>query len=850
MKRIGHIFWILAAVSSAAFQACSVREEIPDLQEQGQGIVLNFSTGGSFVTKAQKDGEDPLNENTLQSVEYFLYRDGYTDEDAVLHGYLSPVAEGNSYQVPMTSEILNNLLCPNNAEYFCVYAIANHSRIVAEAATEDLSHTSVPELEALTCSLYTNNEGKIKPTQDMFTMASDGPLRVKLIGRNKTTVASATVDLKRIASKLSLLVHVPESITFPNTVVISGETTVRYETWTPDIDNMEVYLVNGNMVTTLDGKAADTPNLFKYPNQGFDQTKSESRKYYSYDLRTNDEGKPVDSEGNVIDMENEAYKVIYDETEHTGDFIPCVTPFYSMPQKWDYGSNEEPYIKIILPWYYGTNGKQYYYRVYCPSTKGDGVDYDAEFLRNMWYKVFVNIGILGSEADEGDIILDGTYYVAEWQERDKSDGGGEDPSGVNDSDKEAEIKGARYLYVNKTNFELFNVNVLTIPYLTSDPCEIVSASASKYDFSGTTRTTVSTNNPVEWGIGIALTAKGGAHITFSHNLNNDTSTTDYDVSGYTITFTLQQITNPDYKAVITIKQYPAIMIDMERNDVSTSPYSAYVNNGTVGNSGGTYYLGSSPGSGDSSNNNYNMIIIETTVLPSDSDYMLGDPRTTYIDNLNANWPNNTNGGNPDTNWSVSRPSVQGTTRTLSYYYPANRDNASNNIIAPKLRIASSRGATQPMTYANAFRRCASYQEYGYPAGRWRLPTVAEIQYIAKLNSDGKIERLLGGETITYTVGRNSYSRAENWQASKTDADCYTEYWCNSGYMKVYNGKTTNWTNANGGRVPAPEIGDGALDGTKYVRCVYDNWYWDGMKLNGNDVSTVNKTTFTWGDMAR
>ena len=27
------------------------------------------------------------------------------------------------------------------------------------------------------------------------------------------------------------------------------------------------------------------------------------------------------------------------------------------------------------------------------------------------------------------------------------------------------------------------------------------------------------------------------------------------------------------------------------------------------------------------------------------------------------------------------------------------------------------------------RRCASYQEDGYPAGRWRLPTKAEFQFI-------------------------------------------------------------------------------------------------------------------------
>ena len=39
--------------------------------------------------------------------------------------------------------------------------------------------------------------------------------------------------------------------------------------------------------------------------------------------------------------------------------------------------------------------------------------------------------------------------------------------------------------------------------------------------------------------------------------------------------------------------------------------------------------------------------------------------------------------------------------------------------------------------------------------------------------------------------------------------------------------------------------------TKYVRCVYDDWYWNGMKYNNTDVSTVTPiTTFKWGDMER
>lgn len=71
----------------------------------------------------------------------------------------------------------------------------------------------------------------------------------------------------------------------------------------------------------------------------------------------------------------------------------------------------------------------------------------------------------------------------------------------------------------------------------------------------------------------------------------------------------------------------------------------------------------------------------------------------------------------------------------------------------------------------------------------------------------------------------------------------TDYWCNSGYITVYDG-----TNAASKQAPVPHSG---TSGQKYVRCVYDEWYWDGIEYNGNDYTTVTPlTTFKWGDIAR
>lgn len=866
MKKF-HLLAIIAAALVMTLPACSLKEDA-FLEDDVPGIRLTFFSDESFQVKSTVDslGIASLNENLLSSVEYFLYQDGHTDQNAVWHGYLTNVRPLTSYTVSMTDDVVTMVLCPNNAQYFYVYAIANHPRIVAnpgEGGTEDLSHTSVPELEARTQDLEFvtsgENDGNVVTTQSKFLMASDGPMKVGPIKRKQTTVASAKVGLNRSAAKLSVLVHVAPSVTITNRVTIGSETIVRDEIWTPRTNEMTVYLVNGAKTGLVSGKPNSESEQFDYQPLTFDHNKGERHTYYSYELRVNDDGDPVDEQGNVID-ENNDVDPIYDQVQKSGTFYPCVTPFYSYPEQWSYGSKTEPYLKLVIPWDrqpgdgFGATQKQYYYRVYCPASNGPGTSYDAEFLRNHWYKVILNVGILGSETDGGEIRINGSYYVADWQERDTGIQDPEQPgqeTGVNDSDKEAEIKGARYLFVNKQEFELFNINDLLIPYITSDPCEIVGMTAKRYIFSGTTKDEETTTDLASWGINLQLIANtNGAHVSFFHRLNNDTSTSDYDVSEYIITFTLRQADNSAYNKQIVIHQYPAIMIDLERNDVTDSPYSAFVNNSVnTSSSNSTYYLGSAPGSGTSSNNNYNMVIIQTTVLPPDSNYMLGDPRVMDVDNLKANWPSSTTTG-AASEWSTTAPSIQGgDNRYLTYYYPVNRLSVVDDIIAPKFRIASSRGATQPMTYANAFRRCASYQEYGYPAGRWRLPTVAEVMYIAQLNADGKIERLLGGETIK---NNNNQSMSESWQASKTTSYCHTEYWCNSGYMLVYDGKDSNWVTNNGGKVPSPETGGSySTSDKKYVRCVYDDWYWKGMKLNGTDVSQVTpKTTFKWGDMPR
>ncbi len=830
---------VLLASLMAAFAACSVKED-PWVAENAlpDGIHLCFFCDELVQTKATKDsaGVSQLNENLLASVEFFLYPEGQTNQDAVYTDYLTNVDPAKWNTIPMTEVFVNQVLCPNSAKTFRVYAIANHPRLVAdvpEGQNKNLSGTSVPALEALTQDIETSGSG-IAPVQSKFLMSTDGAFQVTGVQKRQSTVAAAEVKLKRNAAKLSIYVHVAESVTVTNTITIGDVTDIRNEVWVPDTQNMEIYLVNGAFTGQVGGTPHAGSALFSYQPFALNPSNGVNRSYTNYVLKTDNDGHPLDANDNIIDTEDEnAPDLVFLPQQASATFYPCEYPFYTYPLSWEYGALDEPYIKLMIPWYrqpgvstggnsYGTIQKSYYYRVYCPGTAIDGSH--AEFLRNHWYEIFLNVSILGSETDGGSLLIPGSYYVVDWQERTTGSGGGQ--SGVIDTEKEAEIKGARYLFVNKEEYYLYNVDPLSIPYVTSDPCEIVDFHGTKYNFSGASKTEETTTNMAAWNVTLqTVTNTEGAHISFNHPLNNDTSGSDYDVSEYEFTFRLQQSSNTSYYKEITIHQYPAIMIDLEDNNNSTHFGYTYVNNGS-----NLSYVGNTNGTSSGNNTNFNMVIIQTTVLPPDSDYMLGDPRTTYIDNLHrSSWPNSTpqqREAAADT-WSASTTSVQGGNRYLTYYYPVDRRESANNIIAPKFRVASSHGATNALTYDAAFRRCASYQENGYPAGRWRLPTVAEIMYITKLSADGMIIRLFG-----------SGSANDNGKTS--------EYWCNSGYVSVRDGNNTASK-----LPPTPYPGVTSRSESTYVRCVYDDWYWEKMTYNNIDISKLtNKATFTWGDVPR
>ena len=178
--------------------------------------------------------------------------------------------------------------------------------------------------------------------------------------------------------------------------------------------------------------------------------------------------------------------------------------------------------------------------------------------------------------------------------------------------------------------------------------------------------------------------------------------------------------------------------------------------------------------------NYNIYTITVSDISSNTEgWYLSDPRKTTGETITP----------------LKGGSSTGT--SLTNYHRA--DSQKSNAIAPRFKIASSSGASyyngetsySRMSYEQAVRRCASYQENGYPAGRWRIPTDAEIRFCIQLSTNSKIPGLFQGL-----------------------------YWAASG-KKLYSDGSER------------ESDEGAS-----VRCVYDAWYW------GNTPVNAYKTTWS------
>lgn len=816
---------------------------------QGSGIEITVHCGDSFPTKATSDdtmdGEDKYNENLIRSVDFFFYPGNNPDRDAdaVFHVRRESGQRGSDvFLLDLTEEDVNKRIfpsSPSDVRQATVFAIANyHGTLVSNEL--DLSGTSLNELEALTVETDfvltppTNYPNLLNSNYKQEDFLMSGTLVLDLLSRTSNIVARGAVELIRYASKLTVSIKVAESVTLGSAV------------WEPMLEDMAIYLVNGVNSVALGGEDPD-PLYFSYIN---------NKKRFAYlDHQDGDKLKPL--------------------VGKTGEYFNT-HPMYMYPQHWKNGETDltqgeaEPYLKLELPWHRTTEGgynatqKQCYYKIFIP-LDNRGPEYLRHFVRNNWYHLNIDVGLLGADTDEAAVELVGSFFFVPWQNVDR------------EVDRMAEIGSARYLSVDRDHYELHNLNTATIRYTTSHPVTIqnVRATCPYYgeSTSGTVRGGVITkvtsdddiypkntyylnydeahrkdmNGGVDW-----LTDIGTA-IRFSHTLNNDYKDTQFDYSPFTISFTIaQEGTNDErYRKSITLIQSPAVYISSLPNSDDSfiqTPHKihseqyvyhsdhwgyVYVDGRQIVRSNATYdeenkkwvefpsyHADTAPNInqeyidyfkslysdvGDFTAEDFHWRVvwytgggrdifrINVTVLPDDSDLVIGDPRTDDWDPAYRDF------------FKVADALGENVQRSLQYYYPAEKSARTANMLAPIFRISTKCGGTEfgDLTEQQAKWRCASYQEDGFPAGRWRLPTKGEIKFMAQLSANGAFARLFSASG---------------------------KYWSANGGIQVSGSSVTDVTT------------DKAM-----TRCVYDTWYWGDEQTNH---PVDGRAHFYWGDQER
>ena len=616
------------------------------------------------------------------------------------------------------------------------------------------------------------------------------------VQRSKNSSATATIALSRVASKVTVTVKIPKSIELG-----SDENKVT----------MLPVLTEKNALKTK----------FRYGT---------SRSYLSkaYDDKTGE---------HYINTEKVPYTLL--ETTETHYVFTCDMPFYTYSRSWDKGSDNAAYVTFEMPWAEDENNdgkvdnsdsyKTYYYQILVNGK-------DRNFVPNKCYEMVITVGVLGSSVEALPKELEElSYYVLDWT-TETSNG----DYGSGDRDENVVIEKYNYLEVPQTYIEMDNVTEVAIRYNashkigvmldTNPPTSVVGLDDTKgYSAFYISNRRVVNNKEVGTPEAVQITNikpnenftdNNKGWLTFNYTLGTDVYSPAYvfitiwlDVDGDGVH------DSDEMTEDVTIVIYPAIFIVGD----NSYDYSIFVNgnyNSNRSGGGNLSYLtinGERVGKAAGDDDNTYMHVISISAFNENStfvytnnqkkEYIIGDPRERSSNLLGVG--NDTDQVKQAATGWIKATDVNGTVRNLQYYYPTSTEDNSYQVIAPKFRIASKLGGYSESSPKGAALRCASYQEHGFPAGRWRLPTTAEILYIIELQRLEKIQQLF--------YGGNTYFSA------------------------------TDRVKANSGNTYTLSEGIGTSNAS--VRCVYDEWYWGSEREAIENASYNNHGgyQFTWGD---
>lgn len=750
-----------------------------------QNISLQVVTSDNQTTRTP--GDDNLNENRFVSLDYYFFAENNDVQTLLLHkSEGTRLSEGNStldvslhtYTGSLSDADLQDLFGVADAadgSQCYVYVLAN-----LDASTRDAVNAKTVLGEIKRVSFQDANI-KLNGKQDCFVMFGGGPVSLTTDATTGVrTLGGNPIMMTRDAAKIVLTVtSVQEELEVKD---INDQVTTSK--WKSLPDQMHVMFYNG----------VNKSYVHSLINTGSHYVPSGEDDCF-FDLTAkNTEWRQLSAENSEASYTNLTHQY----------------PIYSYLADWRENKDNASYMILVLPWQevdpnsdepIGAPRPTYYQIETSPTNT---------YYENYFYHISIKVGILGSFELPEPVELQSTYMIVPWENK----------------DVDAKLSEPSYLIVETNQYTMNNVSTGSVPYITSHDLTQAYVSKVEYlntgNFQSVTRTnnnpglntTFQTSTYVNNESFQVSTADG--KVTLTHNISPDQYTR------YNVTVVIRNEKGLSEEIVFTI--YPAIYANTEAGgDVFINGRFGHVANPLSSGGQGWYqvtgnYYRSSASQGNNPqyiNAGYGSLVltlgndnvsqedltkITVTSFSSGSDsysiragnttttytYKLTDPRVTPTNSLN----------NILENYWVTRQSNRNNQTSASW---ANQNtilvgSSSSDVIAPEILICSGWGRTAGLNAQNfqTFeRRCAAYQEAGYPAGRWRIPTEAEIAFIYKLQDEGVIPDLFRSGT---------------------------SYWASSGRAITSNNGVITASSPN----------------TAGVRCVYDVWYWGDTPESTNE----------------
>lgn len=794
-----------------------------------ESLTLRFYSAGAGTRADIESSDASLNENLISNLAVAFYPSAASDsKNAVkfnLFKNLGATGKVERKIIISDEEVALLFGSTETSGATCrVYALANLS-------DEEIAALGKTPTVAAMKELRVSSEFDTQQVQESFVMSGDATVTYNIDASGKKT-AVGNVQLVRSAAKITLNIKLPESYEDPGTGNI----------WEPIASP-----ATGAMRVLLNNGVKNSRVLV--PQEG-------------YDFKDEDYFNITTADATYGFVDNRVNNSEYPNKQKV--------PFYTYPNRWENtpGERHRTALTLIVPWHNTTTNtyQTFYYRVPVTPAEMPGL------VSNHSYQIDLNVGMLGSAMPETPVEITGNYRVVDWA-RETIDVNIKDyrylvvspttyrmdntedftlnfysshPVEVDD----ITMTYQRFSYITETR----NSEMGTVVYfptskevidrsVTPDGIKMVEYSenittapnSKQYSFSLKHKLEVWT--PLDKD-GIIVPQTGYRNLSDTTNIQNSiqkylrSDSPEPAYSPYTFKVTLRHKDNPEFKASFTVVQYPAMYIQADKNpggEYRTSPLSSssfgyvFVNPEytPAGRFIPAYWTNSSDLGGvhgitsNATNKNPNMYVINLTALSGNYEsYIIGDPRALNV--------NNNLVGNPGQLTAVASPTIQdwaveaealynesNQKRRLQWYYPTQEGSSTRNMIAPKIRVASSYGVCNNGTSTqNLRRRCASYQEQGFPAGRWRVPTYSEVEFIVKLSTKGIIPLL-------FTKGA-TYLTAQGFVRVEDDDK----------------GSITLLTNTTSGS----------------VRAVYDEWYWEKETNYVLQNNSSGGYDFTWGDM--